>query len=466
MPGMVLSNTSYNNEQEMQRNKFWLSNTYDPQIKFGGTVCDPATQESLARTGEKYKQILIKACEKWLDPEAKNQSFQIVQGSSATSVWGRYIFTNSIKDYTVKKNGSSFYLEIPYADFSNPDTAFYVVDINIHNGACTQRKEYCNFHNGNIQIVASQLSTGGHDSFYAQENGQSVRYLRVKALGSFGSENVINMFNTFQIQYPADYPEEDKILRSRPIPESEKPKLEDFYPRAAVSIKDKHLDAIIINLNSKGENALNITQTRPSFSIYDEKKEREIFTYHGSNLTDRFIYDFENYGKYYLKTIVTQPPPLIVGEGKYTIHQPVWTEILIDGGTYSIFPHGETSSNCVGDACALPDSAKSCVGRFQDISGSVGCEFRKLNDFLKSKLGFLWAPVDILARTASNFQRADAVSCSVGQGLMRINACPISEKFPQLYSFLNMVANGSLLFGFVMFLRNQLSGFVSERGGA
>lgn len=102
-------------------------------------------------------------------------------------------------------------------------------------------------------------------------------------------------------------------------------------------------------------------------------------------------------------------------------------------------------SQCKDGTCDLPSYAQSCVARHDSLGPAVICEFTKLNGFIKSKLGFLWFPVDLIGRLANNFSSFKPISCSVQSGVININACVIQDRMPPLYTFLTMVANGSLL---------------------
>lgn len=468
---LKLHDGSYNvEEQNAKYNGKWVSNFYDPKIKFGGTVCDPATQRAVSRFSSDGQggDILRKACKKWLNPDSKNQIFIFQRSSLSDTISGTYYFLESdedSEDFEVKIGRDNMFM----FESKKQDIGIYNVFFQIHGAGCYYwdlHENDCNFHNGNIIIYTNKNNLGQNHRFN-QEKGDYEYFYETHFFGNFHGGDYIPMFNTFKTIYPEDFPEEDKPARSRPVPENEAPKLKDWYPRPTFTLKNKHLDAMIFNVDTETKKtALDIAHTQPSFSIYDSKKEREIFTYHGSKLTDHFIYDFDEYGTYYLKTTVHQPPPFVLGENKYKIHQPVWTEILVDGGSYVFFPDGsESVPSCKGTECGVPEYAKVCSARFEDLGGAVGCEFNKLNQFMKGKLGLLWSPVDILGRTASNFTRNQPVSCSVNHGVLRVDACIVQRKLPQIYTFLNMVANGVLLFGFVLFVKNQLSGFVSERGG-
>lgn len=444
-------------KQQQNRGFSNYDGKFDARRDLGGVMCVDA--KTSKRLTEEQKQQMELACKSWMD---KNNNLLVYNRYESYYSQALFFFYTGPKnlqlEYASARNpydlAKGFFMNLTPEDYQH----FYYVSSGISSPyyECTPEKTSgdCSSNMIDISISIQKLNKEQYPFRAPYENHRFF-------FGQMGSRISSPVFSSFDIIYPQDYPQGDKV---EGFPSFDK--LPNYYPRPIYNISDKRLEAYISNLTDLKKVALNQSLNRPSFSIYDEKKEREIFSYHGSNLADRFTYDFEEYGKYYLKTWISTSISLKLGEGKFQVHQPVWTEIIVNGGSYAFFSTtGDSFGGCSETTCSPPEYAKVCSAIHKDILPAISCEFNNLATFLKSKLGILWAPVDILTRTASNFQRANAVSCSVGQGQLVINACPISEKFPALYSFLNMASNGVLLFGFVIFLRNQLSGFVSERGG-
>lgn len=282
-------------------------------------------------------------------------------------------------------------------------------------------------------------------------------YYRTTLLGTNSYFTYVNVFNSFTINYPSDFPEEYKPLRtvSQTMDEIENGEKEryEYHPRIGYNLEDKDFSALF--MPPKFELPVN---TEAQLKIYKEKENENTVVFSKTDkLFSEYKHTFEEYGTYYVRTVVQPPAPVIV---QFNIIQPVWTEIKVDGGTYHFLPDGKS---CNGSECKQPDVL--CSVKFKDIAKASLCEFNRLNNFIKDKLGLLWFPFDLSARMIYKFQTANVISCSVNMGAVKIDACIIEQKFSPLYTFLKMASNGTLLFAFALFLKNQLSGFVSEQGG-
>lgn len=183
-------------------------------------------------------------------------------------------------------------------------------------------------------------------------------------------------------------------------------------------------------------------------------------------MTDFFNYDFEDYGKYTVKTTVFARPPFILEHKNYNIIQPVFTDIEINGGSYAFMPAGDTlDETCSGGSCSIPSYAENCAGLFNTIEKAAGCEFNKMNAFIQKKLGFLYTPVHAISKTVNNFQKTPPISCDFDiNNSLPVRLCVVERKFPAFLLFLRMLANGSLVFAFLVFLRSQLVGFLNSKG--
>lgn len=93
----------------------------------------------------------------------------------------------------------------------------------------------------------------------------------------------------------------------------------------------------------------------------------------------------------------------------------------------------------------------------------ASCEFYRLDQTFRKQFGILLLPLDLTSVLIHNFQTKTTVSCSVSNGPLKINACIFEERLPALYTFLNMSANGAIIFAFIIFLRKSLVGFLNSK---
>ena len=435
---------------------------FDAKKHLGGILCSDIPNSDYS---ENTKNLAKKACESW---QSQKNNVLVYYRYNSNTYYSQFhfIFYTGKKDIKLKyaKTSNSFNFEYNgfFADLTESDyNDFYVVSGEIgqpYYGCATQPKVgACSAEFIDVKIGIGNLSP---EQYRYKKPFDNYKFIFGTAYDSYH----IPVFSTFDIEYPEDYPEEDKVSSTNEIKKSR----DKYHPYYWYDVKDKHMVGNIQPYLDSGNNMDRnlINNIKPAFELYAEDKQTKLFEYTGSNLADSFVYDFEKYGVYYVKTYVVDNFPMVFQPDFYPeIIQPIWTKVLIDGGNYAVMTNPRNPTECKDGLCDLPSYAQNCTARFDDLGSAVICEFTKLNSFVKGKLGFLWFPVDSAGRLINNFSNTKTVSCSVQSGVLNVNACFIQEKTPPLYAFLNMVANGSLLFAFVLFLKNQLSGFVSGTGG-
>ena len=267
----------------------------------------------------------------------------------------------------------------------------------------------------------------------------------------------INVFNDFRVEYPDDFPLSDKTSNDNPALNN-KP---DYYPYFAYKVNDMNLNGEIINVNSDKKMALDPLMYRPNYELYKEDKTTKIFEYHGDNLYDKFNYDFEEKGYYWVKTYVSSKPPLKNTIDEDWIHQPVYARIKIGAGNYTFFPNDK--KYCDQENCEVPVYAESCVATHEKLGEAVGCEIQNLDFFFSQKLGVLYFPITALKHVIGVYSN-NTITCHIKISQYDMNACYIQEKTPQIYSLLNMFANGALICCLIFWLRHELYAILSGNG--
>lgn len=267
----------------------------------------------------------------------------------------------------------------------------------------------------------------------------------------------INIFNDFKVEYPNDFPLSDKTSNDNPALNN-KP---DYYPYFAYKVNDMNLNGEIINVNSDKKMALDPLMYMPNYELYKEDKTTKIFEYHGDNLYDKFNYDFEQKGYYWVKTYVNAKPPLKNTIDEDWIHQPVYAKIKIGSGDYTFFPNDK--KYCDQENCEVPVYAESCVATHEKLGEAVGCEIQNLDFFFSQKLGILYFPINALKHVVGVYSN-NTITCHIKISQYDMNACYIQEKTPQIYSLLNMFANGALICCLILWLRHELYAILSGNG--
>lgn len=207
--------------------------------------------------------------------------------------------------------------------------------------------------------------------------------------------------------------------------------------------------------------ALDPLMYRPNYELYKEDKTTKIFEYHGDNLYDKFNYDFEEKGYYWVKTYVSSKPPLKNTIDEDWIHQPVYAKIKIGAGNYTFFPNDK--KYCDQENCEVPIYAESCVATHEKLGEAVGCEIQNLDFFFSQKLGVLYFPITALKHVIGVYSN-NTITCHIKISQYDMNACYIQEKTPQIYSLLNMFANGALICCLIFWLRHELYAILSGNG--
>ena len=267
----------------------------------------------------------------------------------------------------------------------------------------------------------------------------------------------INVFNDFKVEYPDDFPLSDKTSNDNPALNN-KP---DYYPYFAYKVNDMNLNGEIINVNADKKMALDPLMYMPNYELYKEDKTTKIFEYHGDTLYDKFNYDFEQKGYYWVKTYVNAKPPLKNTIDEDWIHQPVYAKIKIGSGDYTFFPNDK--KYCDQENCEVPVYAESCVATHEKLGEAVGCEIQNLDFFFSQKLGILYFPMATLKHIVGVYSN-NTITCHIKISQYDMNACYIQEKTPQIYSLLNMFANGALICCLILWLRHELYAILSGNG--
>lgn len=467
--------TDYSNPQYIQKQLDSGFSNYDGKFdakkNFGAILCYDSKEKNFQEFynfSSEENSIISKACEKWQN----NQDGLLVYNRGNSDP---YFITATFIFYTGSKK-----INLKYADLQNtynfryngffadllPEDYDYLYEVTAmiwspyYVCASTDKVGRCSSNSIDVRIVPSR--------FYPHSNkmkspNQNYRFF----FGSYRSFYVVPVFSNFTIEYPENYPAEDKIDQKN---EFESPKVrETYHPYFWFSVKDKNMKGMIQSFFDSGKNVGSdgaSGRIKPFFELYDEKRQNKIFEYSGTTLADNFNYDFENYGTYYVKTFVQWnfPAPLSPA-GRPEIIQPVWTEIIINGSTYAHMANPQNPKTCdENSVCSLPDYVESCSLIKDDVGLRFACEFQRLDKSFRNQFGILMLPLDITAHTIQNFQTKTNISCSVSNGPLKIDACVFERKLPALYAFLNMSANGVIIFAFVLFLRNSLVGFLNSKG--
>lgn len=470
----VYSN-DYSNPEYIQRqldNGFVnYDGKFDAKKNLGGILCYDSQAQSFQEAynfSAVQMSIISKACDSWKNHKNGILVYQRYNSDSYYSTANFIFYTGSKKinlkygnlqdEYSSPYNG--FFAELSPEDYND----LYIISAAIRSPyyACAgvEPVGICSANSIDVQISPANFQS---PSVKIKSPNENYHFL----FGSYGSYYTTPVFSNFAIEYPAEYPAEDKIAEINKITT---PKIREVYhPYFWFSVKNKNLNGMIQSFFDSGKNVGSdgaSGRIKPFFELYDEKRQNKIFEYSGTNLADNFNYDFENYGTYYVKTFVQWdfPAPLAPA-GRPEIIQPVWTEITINGSTYAHMANPQNPKTCdENNVCSLPDYVESCSLIKDDVGLRFACEFQRLDKSFRNQFGILMLPLDITAHTIQNFQTKTNISCSISNGPLKIDACVFERKFPALYTFLNMAANGVIIFAFVLFLRNSLVGFLNSKG--
>ena len=436
---------------------------FDAKKHLGGILCSDFKNDDFS---EKNKKLAEKACESWQSQKNNVLVYNRYNTDTYYSYFNFIFYTGkkeiklkyakATNSYNFQYNG--FFTDLTESDYSDFKVVYGRIAQPYYECANKPKVGKCSSEFIDVDISFNDFTP---EQYRYNKPFENYKFI----FGTGYDLYAIPVFSTFSVEYPEDYPQEDKVPSDNEITSDFR---EKYHPYYWYDLKNKHMVGNIQPYLDSGKNMDRnlINNIKPAFELYAEDKQTKLFEYTGSNLGDYFVYDFEKYGVYYVKTYVIDNFPLVFKPEFYPeVIQPMWTKVLVDGGSYAVMTDPRNPSECKDGLCDLPSYAQNCSARHDSLGSSVVCEFTKMNSFMRGKLGFLWLPVDSAGRLISNFSNAKTVSCSVQSGVLNVNACVIQRKTPELYSFLVMVANGSLLFAFLLFLRNQLSGFVSGTGG-
>lgn len=440
---------------------------FDAKKHLGGILCSDMPN---ANYSENTKNLAKKACESW-----KNQKNNILlynrYNNDTYYSYSKFIFYTGKKDIKLKyakiSNSDNFEYNGFFADLAESDyNDFYVVFARIGQPyyECANKPKVgkCSAEFIDVSISFDDFTP---EQYPYKKPFDNYKFIFGRAYDSY----VIPVFSTFGIEYPEDYPDEDKIATNNRDKETP-PRRETFHPYFWFSVKNKNMKGMIQSFFDSGKNIGSDGATgriKPFFELYDSKKENKIFEYNGTTLADNFKYDFEKFGTYYVKTFVSWdfPAPL-APSARPEIIQPIWTKVIINGSNYAFMnnPNGSDKACDSNNNCSPPDYVESCSLIKDDVSLRFACEVYRLDSKFRQRFGILMLPLDITSHTIQNFQTKTNISCSISNGQLKVDACVFERKLPALYTFLNMVANGVIIFAFVLFLRNSLVGFLNSKG--
>lgn len=444
---------------------------FDAKKNLGAIICFDVKAENYASSfNDEQKEIFEKACDSWKNQKNNLLVYNRYEGNLYYSSFSFTFYTGSKKinlEYineaydTYGFISKGFFAELEPEDYND----FYVVSGQIKGGddRCYDNYSgFCSPHSVDVSVSSGKLT----QSIYPFMNPHAKK---VFAFGKNYTNYATPVFTTFDVIYPENYPDQDKIATDNGDKETP-PQREIYHPYFWFSVKNKNMKGNIQAFYDSGKH-IGVDSAngriKPVFELYDEKKENKIFEYTGSNLADKFNYDFENYSTFYVKTSVLWdfPAPLAPSV-RPEIIQPVWTKVVINGSDYAFLnnPNGSDGRCDKDNNCSPPDYVESCSLIKSDLNVRFACEFYRLDNKFRENFGILMLPLDLTARLIHNFQTKTAVSCSVSSGALKIDACVFEEKLPALYTFLNMSANGVIIFAFVLFLRNSLVGFLNSKG--
>lgn len=464
----------YSNPEYIQQQKDAGILNYDGKFNakksLGGIMCFDVKAENYASSfDDEQKRIFEKACDSW-----KNQKNNILvynrQNSNTYYYSFEFIFYTGSKkinleyiDRAIDSYGFSskgFFAELTSEDYND----FYIVSGEIKAGdyrCYNDLSGLCSAESVDVRVGSSKLFK--HYPFLSPYEKKHFFF------GTNYTNYATPVFITFDVIYPENYPDQDKIATDNGDKETP-PQREKYHPYFWFSVKNKNMKGNIQAFYDSGKH-IGVDSAngriKPVFELYDEKKENKIFEYTGSNLADKFNYDFENYSTFYVKTFVLWdfPAPL-APSARPEIIQPIWTKVVINGSDYAFLnnPNGSDGKCDKDNNCSPPDYVETCSLIKSDINVRFACEFYRLDQAFRKQFGILLLPLDLTSGLIYNFQTKTTVSCSVSNGPLKINACIFEERLPALYTFLNMSANGAIIFAFVIFLRKSLVGFLNSKG--
>ncbi|MDO4871881.1 MAG: hypothetical protein Q4A27_00395 [bacterium] len=438
--------------EEVQKtyNNPYYTGKYDARLHLGNAMCDHAQyfDTNLTERNRDDAAKLQIACSAWRDkkyPHALVYSGDKSQGYYSNASFITYIGSKDYHFSHDEQENIFTFKNIEQSEYKN----FIIVDVSIYPNRCYNNSQ-TNENMCHPSTSSVQISVSTYYNYYLMGLRNGYQYVAV--------------FNTFTIDYPEHFNDIDK---PRTEPEIDPNQNQTFHPYFTYTVKNKNLNGIIIGAydsgDSIGEWAVD-GRIKPVFELYDEQRENQFFKYEGSTLVDAFNYDFENYGVYYVKTyVLTSFPGMLHPDYMPKIIQPIWTKIVINGSTYVAITDPANPKDCKDNICEQTAQAESC-SLIDDFNLRFNCESTRFTRSVRKQFGILFIPVDMTGRFINNFQTKTAISCSVHINQLNIDACVFQRKFPPLYTFLNMVANGTLLFAFILFLRSSLVGFLNAKG--